>query len=199
LRYIIEPIWRGRTAVIIAGGPSVTVRQIRHVAIARLEDRCRIIAVNDAIYLAWNSDWLHAYDSRWWGWHGQRLENCGGIKTTCQEETNDAYVTGKLVRSGVDGFDRSPWAVRGSDGGYQAICIAMHAAVSRILLLGFDMKGDRWFGSHPVEHPGHHIGWVAPRYATLLPFLQERGIETVNCSAASALECFPKAELESVL
>lgn len=64
--YAIEPIWQGQTVVIMASGPSLTLEQVRRVAIAKLKDRCRVIAVNDAIFIAWWADWLHAYDSRWW-------------------------------------------------------------------------------------------------------------------------------------
>lgn len=199
MAFRIDPVWIGKTVVIIAGGESVTARQARHVAIARMEDRCRVLAVNDAVYLAWYADWLHAYDSRWWRWHSQRLGEFKGIKTTVQEETPDACVTGKLVRSGIDGFDRSPWAVRGNNSGYQAICIAMHAGANRILLLGFDMSGGHWFGAHPDGRNDDRSAVMRLHFATLNEFALERGCKILNCSPQSSLDCFPQNDLELCL
>lgn len=41
-------------------------------------------------------------------------------------------------------------------------------------------------------------GYLIPNFATLVRPLRERGVEVINCSPGSALECFPKARLEGV-
>lgn len=206
--YRIEPIWEGRTAVIIAGGPSLSPMQLHHIALARGDDRCRVIAVNDAVFVASYADWLHAGDLKWWRWHVQRVGRLGfaGIKTTCSDDVPAPWVHGYLEYCGDAGFDPRPTHLKsGRSSAYQAAAIAIHAGCKRILLVALDMKrgpnGElHWFGEHPEKNPTvNHGVQMAPMWDTLVPTLEERGIQVLNCSPDSALETFPKADLFSEL
>lgn len=191
----VEPVFRGKTTVIIGGGSSVTAAAIRSVIIARLEDRCRIIAVNDAIYLAWVADWLHAHDFEWWRSNIQRVHRFPGIKTTLHTSVPTAWAQ-SLRETGRDGFDPDPSACRtGNNSGYQAIHCAIHAAARKIILLGFDMRGPHWFDAQDTDY----VAAMAPHFVTLLPALHERNIDAVNCSPGSLLPGFRHAALASEL
>ncbi len=190
------PSWTGLTVAVLAGGPSLSTAQVRLVAIARLEDRCRVIAVNDTVFLAWWADWLHSSDLKWWQWHIQRVQHFKGVKTTVDPCVPSAWVTKKLSKTGKTGFDPSPENCRGNNSGYQAIHCAVHAGAKRILLLGFDMRGTHWFGSHPDAVEDGRAETMAPHFATLTAPLKELGVEVFNCSGpGSLLDCFPKREL----
>ena len=111
-------------------------------------------------------------------------------------------VTG-LTSIEAPGLSRKQGVIhRGDNSGYQAINLAYLLGAERIILLGFDqMKtGDKrhWFG----DHPGHmnvdsnypacirHFGTIKP---------EEYGIEIWNCSRRTALNCFPKHDLDECL
>lgn len=199
--------WTGKTAVVIGGGPSVSARQIRAIAQARLDlsSKIRVIAVNDAVYLAWWADWLHAHDRKWWSWHIQKIHKFAGVKTTLSEDVPAPWVTGFLKNTGRLGFDPDPGNCRhGNNSGYQAIHIAMHAGVEKIILVGFDMQKapggeSHWFGDHPIIEPAMHQITMAPSFESLVDPLAVLGISVINASPGSALATFPMAELESLL
>jgi hypothetical protein len=201
LPFVIEPAWAGQTVVVIGAGASLSTKQIRHVALAKLEGRCRVIAINDAVFAAWFSDHLHACDGKWFCWHIQRIQHFTGIKTTLDETVLNGWNVGLLKNTGEDGFDPDPGCVRsGNNGGYQGIHIAMHAGAKRILLLGFDMQGGHFFGAHSDERKlCDHATVMIPHFPTLIPAAAERGIEILNCTPGSALTCFPMADIEGAL
>jgi hypothetical protein len=195
---IIERAWgASSTTVVIGAGASLSTKQVRHVAIARLEGRCRVIAINDAIYPAWFADHLHACDSKWFFWHAQRIQHFTGIKTTLDETLPDGFGAGLLKNTGEDGFDPEPGCVRsGSNGGYQGIHIAMQAGATKILLLGFDMHRRHFFGDHPDRIKCDHATVMVPHFSTLLEPAKDRGVEIVNCTPDSALTCFRMSDIE---
>src|SRR3990167_3507969 len=143
--YSVEILWPGKPIVILGGGPWLTASQFRDVAWVRLEDRCRVIAVNDSVYLAWWADWLHAADGKWWRAHIQRVQHFKGIKTTIDPSVPADWISGILNPTGVTGFDQDSTCCRtGNGSGYQALHCAIHAGARRIALFGFDMKGSHW-------------------------------------------------------
>ncbi len=88
---------------------------------------------------------------------------------------------------------------QGNNSGYQAINLAYHFGAKRIILLGYDMtgQGNHWFGKH--EGPGlsrntNYESYVQ-HFETIKP--ESYGIEIVNCSRITALNCFPKRRLEN--
>src|SRR3990167_6401454 len=65
-----ESDWRGKTAVLVGSGESLTTERVRRIAIARAKDFIRVIAVNDAVYVCWFADIAYACDVKWWRYHG---------------------------------------------------------------------------------------------------------------------------------
>lgn len=90
----------------------------------------------------------------------------------------------------------------GGNSGYQALNLAVLLGASRIILLGYDMRGSHWHGDHPkrLANPkeSDFAAWRA-RFATTLPDLARAGVEVLNCSRDTALECFARARLEDVI
>lgn len=205
-------LWAGKPAVILAGGPSLSLAQVRIVARARLEDRCRVIAVNDAVFAAWWADWLHGCDFKWWNWHRLSATKFPGIKTTLSPGCPPGWGVKRLRNAAsadeggqMGGFGEAPDTVApGGNGGYQAIQCAAKAGSPRVVLLGFDMKpaadgAGHWFGEHP---DGMRSDWhltMLPHFKGLAAALVERGVEVVNCTPSSALTVFPAARLEDAL
>ena len=96
---------------------------------------------------------------------------------------------------------------QGANSGYQAINLAVHFGVKRIILLGYDMKeGPDGQKHHHAEHPkgmcnpaaSNYKRWIE-NFGTMELDLNRARVEVINCTPGSALECFPMAKLEEVL
>ena len=79
---------------------------------------------------------------------------------------------------------------------------------ARIVLLGFDARRDEHGQGQIFAGPADDATKPMARcdidlddraYRNLLPMLQARGIEVVNCSPGTFVETFPKAPLADVL
>lgn len=198
----IQKWFDGCRMVIIAGGSSVTLHDIHAIAMARLEpeSNLRVMAINDAVFLAFWADWLHACDARWWEWHNAKLSEFQGIRTTLDEKVPEGWAM-RLNNSGQTGFDEDPANCRtGSNGAYQAMHSAIHAGATEICLVGVDMDlAGHW---HPPREGVRHCdrpNVMLPKFESIAPALEERGIKVVNASQHSLLEVWPKASLESFL
>jgi hypothetical protein len=91
----------------------------------------------------------------------------------------------------------------GQNSGFQAINLAVLAGAKRIALLGYDMKATggkaHWFGDHPIQTAPSVFSAMINNFPSLVKPLGTLGVEVLNCTPGSALECFPKRALESVL
>jgi hypothetical protein len=192
----VERWFDGCTVAVIGSGPSLTAYQLHLVGQARLEGRCRVIACNEAIYVAWWADWLHAADHKWWHWSWHRVQHFKGRKTGLSDALPSAWGVGFLKLTGVDGFDPDPSCVRsGQTSGYQAVHSAIHAGAKRILLLGIDMKGNGEHFHRP--HPDKSgPGWLtsAAKFDGLVQPAADRGVEILNCSPGSAVTAFKRCD-----
>lgn len=199
------PDWTGRTVVIIGGGPSLTLKQVRHVAMARLNNKCRVIAVNDAAFVAWWADWLHGSDFKWWNWNRTIAPKFPGIRTTLCDTVPAPWVTGRLISTGDTGFDVTPGNVRhGSNGVYQAMHCTIKTGVKKIVLVGVDMRpaesGEtHWHGRHQDGIVTDYAETMIPKFETLKPALLKYGVKVVNCSPGSALRAFRTGDLQEEL
>ncbi len=113
-----------------------------------------------------------------------------------------------LKNTGTFGLESDPMGLRtGRNSGYQALNLALHYGARRIILLGFDCglgpAGEtHWFGDHP--HQLRNDG--ADRYAKwivamdmLARDLSADGVEVVNCSPSTALQCFKRSTIREEL
>jgi hypothetical protein len=174
----VPPLWSGRTVAILASGPSMTQAAADAVRAAGVA----AIAINSTLRLAPWADMLYAADPEWWG-HASNRDALAfpGLRVSC---------------SAVRGVHQ----LRNS--GYQGLHIAIHGGAARVLLLGFDMSGCHWHGPHPagfkVTSSETYARWVT-RFPALGKVARARGIEIVNCTPGSALQCFPMADLAEQL
>lgn len=190
----------GGTVAIFAGGPSLTREDV---------DYCRprvdgAVAVNNAYQLAPWASALYAADYKWWVWH-KGCPGFTGLKYTVTRPTIRVFRDVRLLRrSGEDGIDRKPDALRmGRNSGYQALNLAVHLGAKRIILLGFDMQRGpqneaHWHGEHP-DFSRSPFPIFIRKFETAVKPLQQAGIAVVNCSRQTALHCFPEQPLEEAL
>lgn len=86
--------------------------------------------------------------------------------------------------------------------GAGVIALAAYLGVKKVIMLGYDMQHTsgkkHWHGDHPrgLANAGKVASWPA-RFRELKT--AHPALEIINCSRVTALNCFPRADLERVL
>lgn len=208
--YHVRPrAWEGARCFIIGGGPS-----LKDFNFSLLKNELTI-GINKA-FLFFDPTIIFSMDARFWQWiedgtlgteAQQRFEHYKhGLKLFLN--TGGSFFTPDILQvqhagriAFTDNFNHGIGS--GNNSGYAALNLAATLGVTQIYLLGFDMHGDgkkqTWF----------HSGYPEVQSATVYddfrhdiekfaaPALAERGIEVINLSPSSALQCFPKAARDS--
>lgn len=189
-----KPTW-----YIIASGPSLTKTDVD------LIKGQKLIAINDNYLMAPWADVLYACDGTWWDWHSGRaeLKAFKGRKITQDKEASERYNLEYIESVDAPGLSRDPKYVnKGSNSGIQAINLACHLGAKRIVLTGYDMQHDgvksHWFGEHPntFRPPVHR--WLR-HYEFVAKDAEKMGIEIINATKETALTCFQRKPLSSLL
>ena len=134
-----------------------------------------------------------------------------GLKVTCCESHRDKPGIKAMERvSNPWGIDPDPRRLRwNTNSGACAINLAVHFGVRRIVLLGFDMQKvdgrKNWHQDYPKEKvkKGEEEYVPYPRmmeaFKVIAEDLRRMGIECLNATKNSAMECFTKVKLEDLL
>ncbi len=186
-----------RPCVVIASGPSLTAEDVDY-----CRGRASVIVVNDNYRLAPWADVLYAADAAWWDAH-QGAQEFLGARVTQDAASARRWRLHYIASKRGAGFS-STWDFihRGDNSGFQALNIAVLAECAPIVLLGFDMKmrgtQRHWFGDHPgalnVRSPYHTFAAAFDEAARRSPELN-----IINATRETALECFRKRDLRSVI
>lgn len=190
----VEVWWPGGTVACLGGGPSLTKADVEYVR-TRVDG---VIAINDAYKIAPWADVLYGCDAKWWYWH-KGVTSFTGLRVALDPAAKRHADIIVLQKTGETGLELEPTGLRaGRNSGYQAINLAVHLGAKRIILLGYDMRGGHWFGSHP-DGSGPPFAICLQRFATIVGPLAEAGVQVINCSRRTALVCFPRVPLEEAL
>lgn len=186
-----RPRWDGRTVVCIASGPSLTPEDCE---VARAAAH-PVIVTNTTFRLCPWADVLYGFDAKWWkAHHGEVQEKFGGQRL-CGTQVGEKYGARWLA---------APWFRAYRNSGACAASLALAGGAAKVVLLGYDagfMDGKaHWHEDHPkgLENATSIADW--PRqFALLAKDARRRGVPVVNASRRTRLECFPRAELRTVL
>jgi hypothetical protein len=196
--------WEGQTVACFASGPSLTQQQVDAVRAAGLH----AVAVNDCYRVAPWADVVYWADVKWYNWHKDKPEFQAFAGQKCTIGIAGAPLLADkavytLKNMGGDGLSVDPAGIMtGSNSGHQAVNLATLSGAARILLLGYDCRsvGGRrhWFGDHPDRsEPPYEI--IRQRYRTIVPMMEQLGIEILNCTKDSAIDCFKFVDLEDAI
>lgn len=209
---MIPRIFEGETAFVVAGGPS-----LKGFSFDRLRGR-NTIAINRAHEFLDDARVLWWSDARYWRKARETLmAHAAPYKATCQMQYDPADAVPAEVHvyqfSGLDGFDSRPGYLRhGNNGAYAALHLAAHLGARRIILLGVDMRHGRAGETH--FHDGYEpmsktmretheqntlTRLMLPYFRTLVKPLAELGIEVLNASPESRLDCWPRVSIDEGL
>lgn len=195
------PQWRGRTVFCIASGPSLTAEDVEAVRLAGQPT----IVTNTTFRLAPWADALFGFDARWWATKDPRT----GL-THAQEVDRDfrgrRFCRSALgVNFGAEPLHASSWFRGSGNSGTCAISLAVSAGARRIVLLGYDCSfgadGRRhWHGDHPggLGNCLSIARWPL-QFTRVKRQADAARVPVINCSRRTALDMFPRLELEDVL
>lgn len=165
---------------VLAPGPSASA------ALAEKVRDLPLVVVGNAFELAPWAQIVAASDAAWWrSFPTARALPAAKFCMTTSPHAERVRIDamGAVVNSGVLGLE-----------------CAVRAGATRILLLGADMRGDHFFGPYrnglrntaPHQRAQHLKQYAA--WARL-----NREVEVLNCTPGSALDCFPRADLDACL
>lgn len=169
-------------AVVMATGPSLSQD-----AVDSIRGKCKAIVVSDAYRLAPWADALVSADAAWWKAHPEAFKFTGS-KFGLIHDFQKVH--------GVEPFG----AASGTNSGLLGLMVAAHLGAKKILLLGFDLHspGDHFFGKHPAplkSTPPSRMEVFKKQFSQYKP----KGVEIINCTPGSALECYPRGMIENCL
>lgn len=223
----VLPAWQGATVVLVGGGPSLTLAQVALVAEAHAAGAVRVIAVNDVyLWIPW-AEVLYGADSHWWGWQiegvakpvlglsaaqvRERFRAFAGQKCTIQNSgenvADDAVHMLRNLKHPLhsQGLSLDPrYLATGRNSGYQALNLAVLAGAKTIVLLGFDGRPavdgkTHWSGGHPRPTPAAAYEEYRRAFSAGESAIAAAGVRVINASPGSAIDSFPKMELEQAL
>lgn len=160
----------------LATGPSMS----QAVADA-VRGKCKVVVVSDAVRLAPWADVMVSSDLKWWKHHEP-------------EFAGPKYATVEIPHTDIKRFDTET----ATNSGLLALKVAVSLGAKRVLLLGYDMGGTHFFGPHPEplrNTKPERFEVFKKQFAGFAP----RGVEIINCTPGSALDCFPRGELDACL
>jgi hypothetical protein len=195
----VPQLWKGETVFILGGGPSLLDEDL-----SPIQGR-RVIGVNDAFKLGSWVDISWSTDCEWLKWNEQPLIEFPGLIFSAPPCKCVHKKMIRIKRKHQDGLCADPSLVYWSkSSGASAINLAHHLGVSKIVLLGFDMKmrGDdhNWHANHQ-RHPRPTIY----KDLFLKPFNQialdakSFNLEIFNATSDSDLNAFPRITLQEAL
>lgn len=192
--------WQNETVAILASGPSLTP----DAAFYARNRADRVIAINESWQLCRDADVLYAADSAWWNKRGPDPVWFKGERWSC-----DMGWHGKPAPAGITLVPCKPGSAitltgpisTGSNSSFQAMHLAIRWGAKKIVFLGLDMTADN--GGHWHRDHGPGLRNTEERtyqnfrraFETAAPEIAALGVEVVNASPTSALNCFPKIPL----
>lgn len=226
----VEPIFENQTAVIIATGPSLSSEQLEliqklHTA---ADSKLKVFTINNTYQVYPNTDVHLSCDGPWWRWYWNdpNLRDLAH-KTNCQmwtwypefaKEFGINYIFGEEKLRGLSLDPRIVHINHGS--GPMIMNLAIHYGVSKIVLVGHDMKFAKDYNPSkqlPGSIPRHYFGeypkklqhWPSVKvrqgildglieaYSDIKDDMDNRlsSVDVVNCTPDSALTMFRQSEL----
>jgi hypothetical protein len=205
-----DPIWNpdrrmfaGETMALLGGGWSLHGFDAER----ELMDRCRVMAINSSIRLAPWADVLVFTDNNWYDDNRAAVEAFPGLVVTPSRHAKHKS-PGKVNRISVINrpdftFGSGTDMKFGRSSGHTGITVAIALGVTRILLLGYDMRivdGRSHFHDeygtqdHKLFSHDFLVHWKDWRKAA-----EAVGVDIINCTPGSALKEFREMSLEEAL
>lgn len=192
-----------KTAICIAGGPSLTQEDVNY-----CRGKGKVYVVKEGALIAPWADVLYAADTDWWTQNEQRWKPFQGDKFTVSDRACMLYPELKHVKAKTQQkWSETPGEIAtGGNSGFQIINLAeldQEFKPDQIILLGYDYGYDEhkenkhwWDEKHPRHSRySNYAQWVK-RMRDAAPLIKT---PIINATPKTAIDCFPKKDLRSIL
>lgn len=204
------------TIVCIGTGPSLTLQQIE---VARRK-AFTLFGCNNIWQIVPDLKVLYGCNLGWWRHYwSDELKTHPAEKWTTNREAADEFGLNWIAECNARGLSTDPAVIHhGHGSGYSMLNLAYLMGAQRIVLLGFDLKyapdyegAEQKIGSTPRhyfgEYPSALQHWPKVHvrrgiHTELLELYESVAsqalVEIVNCTADTALECFPRTSIDAL-
>ena len=179
-------------AVCLASGPSLTPEDVETVRKWRQAGNDRtVIVANTTFRAALWADAVFAMDRKWWQMH--------------YAEVCESFSGRRLTTARLEGMKVTKLAVQHyRNSGAGCVSVAVSEGAKSVVLVGYDCMPDadktHWHGSHPAGLSDAKTIKVWPLiFGQLAADMKRQGVRVFNASRRTALKCFERVEIESVL
>jgi hypothetical protein len=198
--------WDGQTVAVLASGPSLTQQQLHAVSAARKAGKCKAVAVNATALALAHFDMVYAGDFLFWKHYIARIRQAqpNAELWTVDRNAAERFQLNHIKGVNQPGLGAGNHIRLGGNSGYQAINLAVLLGAAKVLLLGFDMHAPagrkHWHDDHPHPMTQNQCfeEWLH-KFEKLATDLEGEGIEVLNCTPGSALDCFAFSSIEQEL
>lgn len=155
-----------------------------------------VITVNTTFRAAPWADVLYAMDRAWWNVHKDEIKATFAGAKFAPARIDVVREVAELRRPAFDHFSNS---------GAGAVSLAIMRGARVVYLLGYDLRrgsGGRshWHGDHPKPLTnGASIQRWFKFFDRLAKHASKSGVRVVNCTRDTALTCFERVTLESIV
>lgn len=170
----------------------------------------KVIAIKEAaVDLCPWADVAYGCDAPWWK-HRKGLPDFKGLKVGWDEkipfrDVRRIKIKRRLPNGYVDQILVDELGAIGSGGnsGFQAVNLAIQFGANRILLVGFDLSGEHYYGRNNWFKGGNPDKSVfdacIKAWSDNTEIIRSLGVQVINTNNQSALRCFPKHSIEDAL
>ena len=177
--------FRGMTVCCMASGPSLTQQDVDAVRDAGIVT----VVVNRTFEIAPWAQYIYAGDDTWWMRYHDKIPETME-RWTCAARASRNYRANLHVA-------RGPW-----NSGLRALQWAVGRNAKRVILLGYDCKHidgrAHWHDNYPALGNAVSVTRWPEQFAKYARQIRGR-CDVVNCSPDTALTCFLRQDLQSVL
>lgn len=191
------------TIVCVGSGPSLTKKDVK----ACENKGMPLMVVNSAHQFATAPMYHYAGDTRWWQRNYTYTQHSSRKFSIQHNARDEGHSDVKQMQRGAAECFSTQWPklCTGYNSGFQAINLIYLLGYIKIILIGFDMKfgvnGEKH--CHP-DHPDYNpldatINKWVQAFNEAAPTMQQLGLEVINATRDTDLECFPRTQLEELL
>ncbi|MHA2023967.1 MAG: hypothetical protein ACTSWQ_09935 [Candidatus Thorarchaeota archaeon] len=208
--------WKGNPCFLVGGGPS-----LRDFNFEILNGKLTI-GVNKA-FLRCFCTVNYAMDIKFYNYVHYRRNNgsedvnrlwkeYSGIKLFLSPDRKiplfeDIYIINRIKEEHIS-LDMGAGIYAGTNSGFGALMLAVMLGANPVYLLGYDMRTipennvTHWHDGYPRQSPRNlqrKLDKFMEVFEKFAPQIKELGIEVINLCPDSKLDCFPKADIGSIL
>ena len=198
-------LWKNAAVYIIGGGPSLIGQDLCiKGGLESLLKTKRVIGVNNAYQFGDWVDVCYFGDAKWLDWHAHILKDYPGLVISSNPKMRDHKTVLYLQRGKSRGIEeRKKMIAWNRSSGASAINLAIHLGASKIILLGYDMKrNDKVKNFHRDHRERNPEANPFERFLKVFPKIKKdadkMGIEILNATPDSAIDCFRKVDIRDV-